>query len=206
MGRKNKSDIRKPEILQHVYNVLKTEGLQGTTLSKIANLMGVNASLLVYYFKTKDELMIALTEDIIDRYLGYFNQQRARIERIKDTETRLISILDLLFDPKWDNAVDANVFYSCFYLSFKNPKIHRLIRDMYIGFKNQMAQYLKEHYISGHSIEDESEKTAVAIISLLEGFAYYRAATGDNTSNGVHLAYLKKMAKSMLDINASKTA
>ena len=65
LGRKSISDVRKPEILEHVYAVIKEEGLQGTTLSKIAEHMGVNSSLLIHYFKTKDDIMLALTEAII---------------------------------------------------------------------------------------------------------------------------------------------
>ena len=123
MGRKSISDIRKPEILEHVYEVLKTEGIQGTTLSKIADRMGVNSSLLVHYFKSKDNLMAEFVDSLAERYSSYFESNSKEIRKIKDPITRLDAMLDLIFDPDWDGAADASVFWACFYLSFKNDKI-----------------------------------------------------------------------------------
>jgi len=62
MGRKSKSESRKPEILQNLYKVVNREGLEGTTLNKVAKEMGVNSGLLVHYYKTKDEMIFALVD------------------------------------------------------------------------------------------------------------------------------------------------
>ena len=62
MGRKSKADVRKKEILEHFYIVLKQEGFENASIAKIANLMDVNPSLLIHYFKTKEEMVFAFVE------------------------------------------------------------------------------------------------------------------------------------------------
>ena len=205
MGRKSISDIRKPEILEHVYEVVRTEGLQGTTLSKIADRMGVNSSLLIHYFKTKDDIMVALTDTIIEKYLAYFNKNSQRINKLKDPKIRLNTLLDLMFDPEWDKVVEANVFYACFYLSFKNKKVKKRIAGLYLNFKKELAKEIREHYLEGSTGEDNSEKAAVALISMLEGYGYLRAATGSNAPNGEYLEYLKSAAKQILSIEINNS-
>jgi len=201
MGRKSISDIRKPEILEHVYEVLKTEGIQGTTLSKIADRMGVNSSLLVHYFKSKDNLMAEFVDSLAERYSSYFESNSKEIRKIKDPITRLDAMLDLIFDPDWDGAADASVFWACFYLSFKNDKIKERFRRIYIGLLRGVTEEIREQYLKTHSNVDDSEKAAMAIISLIDGHAFYCSATGKDRPDREDRKFLKGVAKKMLGIN-----
>lgn len=205
MGRKDISNIRKPEILKHVYEVIKSEGLQGTTLSKIAERMGVNSSLLIHYFKTKDDILLALTESIIEKYLKYLYEHIQIIEKINDPEERLDTILDAMFDPDWDRVVDAEVFYACFYMSFQNRRISKRIKKLYSNFKEEMAKEIEKHFGNNQSSREKSEQAAIAIIALLEGYGYYRAATGNQAPNGEYLEYIKKIAKKTLKVEFKHT-
>ena len=60
MGRKSKAAVRKREILEHFYNILKEEGLEKASIAKVAKRMAVNPSLLIHYFKTKEAMTVAL--------------------------------------------------------------------------------------------------------------------------------------------------
>jgi len=205
LGRKSISDVRKPEILEHVYAVIKEEGLQGTTLSKIAEHMGVNSSLLIHYFKTKDDIMLALTEAIIERYLSYFDKHLKRIDKIKNPARRLDAILDAMFDPRWDRVVDVEVFYACFYMGFQNRQVNKRIAEVYFNFKKQMTKEIKEYYLNGKATSKESEQAAIAVISLLEGYGYYRVVVGKQASNEDYLNYMKKIIKMTLMVESNQS-
>jgi len=60
MGRKNNKETRRHEIFENPYKVLLKEGLEGSSIAKIANHMGISQGLLFYYFKTKEEMLIGL--------------------------------------------------------------------------------------------------------------------------------------------------
>jgi len=201
MGRKSISNIRKPEILEHVYEVLKDEGIQGTTLSKIAVRMGVNSSLLVHYFKTKDNMMAEFVDSLAERYANYFQRHSKEIGKIKKPVDRLNAMLDLLFDPDWDVSADAGVFWACFYMSFKNEKIKERFRIIYTGLMNGIAGEIRKQALKGHSDKRGSEKAAMAIISLLDGHSFYCSAIGKNGPDHEDRQFLKGIAKKMLGID-----
>ena len=121
MGRKSKADERKREILKHFYNVLNTEGYAGATLEKVAKIMGVHSSLLVHYFKSKEEMMLALVDSITDSYVNFFLHE---LDHIRDPDQPLKNSLDLVFSRKWTGVVDAGVFYGPYMdLTFRNRKV-----------------------------------------------------------------------------------
>ena len=67
--RKNKSAaLRKPDILESYYQVLIQEGLEGTSISKIANRIGIHPSLIIHYFKNKDNMKLELVDLLIEKY------------------------------------------------------------------------------------------------------------------------------------------
>ena len=63
-----KADIRKPEILENFYHVLIEEGFEGASINKIARRMNIHPSLIIHYFKTKENLTIALADYLIEKY------------------------------------------------------------------------------------------------------------------------------------------
>ncbi|MCF8068746.1 MAG: TetR/AcrR family transcriptional regulator [Desulfobacterales bacterium] len=149
MSRNKKSDIRKPEILKHLYQVLSKEGLRGTTLSKVARHMGVNPSLIIHYFKTKDDMFMELADAVFDRYEAhYFN----KIVENGEPEESLEAIFDIMFDQDWDDT-DESVYWALFYLGYRIRKV----RNRDTAYRNR----IKNHIISKYRDLHESEKTEV---------------------------------------------
>ena len=56
MGRKSLKKERQSEIIEAFYKVAQKEGLENVSLAKVATEMDVNTSLVLHYFKSKDEL------------------------------------------------------------------------------------------------------------------------------------------------------
>ena len=56
MGHYQKAEIRKPEILENYYQVLLEEGFEGTSIGKIARRMDIHPSLIIHYFKNKENM------------------------------------------------------------------------------------------------------------------------------------------------------
>lgn len=171
MGRKSKAEERKPQILGHFYEVLNKEGYAGATFDKVARKMGVHSSLLVHYFKSKEEMMIALVESITTGYEDFFLKQ---LDEVKDPDLRLKKSLELVFSKKWTKVIDASVFYGpCMDLTFRNDKVHQSYKKMFSQLKNgidrEIERYVLEKKIKGL----DTEKVSGVIICLMEGFHIY---------------------------------
>ena len=69
MGRKNLKEARQKEIIGAFYRLSKKEGLENASIAKTSELININPSLIMHYFKTKDYLVYGLIELILDKYL-----------------------------------------------------------------------------------------------------------------------------------------
>src|SRR5690606_33434791 len=105
--------------------IAKKEGLENISIAKIADAMGVNPSLIIHYFKTKEELTYELITFILEKYLSLF-----KINTKVPIEKELITVIDNLFSKKWNRLIDDSLFYSCFALTYRNKKIKSQYKDL----------------------------------------------------------------------------
>src|SRR5580692_6043916 len=98
MGRKSLKDVRSKEIIEAFYKLAKKEGLENASMAKTAEIIGINPSLIVHYFKTKEYLVYGLIEYILDKYLLIFNVPSALKD---DPEQMLLKVIDNIFSDKW---------------------------------------------------------------------------------------------------------
>ncbi|MBN2224428.1 MAG: TetR family transcriptional regulator [Deltaproteobacteria bacterium] len=164
------ADIRRREILESYYQVISKKGIEGSSIAKIAKLMGVQPSLITHYFKTKDEMTMGLVDFILEKYEEpYFYG----ISDAADYEKRFHLFLDGLFGLDRIRFVDAGAFYSCYCLTFRNPKIRERFGGMYDRFRTLLIKELTLYMNNGVIGKIDVTNTANAIMSLMEGLAYF---------------------------------
>lgn len=128
-GRKNKNaELRKPEILEGYYNVMIKEGIDGTSISKIANHLGIHPSLILHYFKNKENLRLELIEMMVERFKS---RHLIELDHIKDDGERFKTLIDTLFSYEWSRTVDPGVHYGFYYQSYRDENIRRICKDMF---------------------------------------------------------------------------
>ncbi len=195
MGRKDKSDIRKPEILKHLYQVLEKEGLEGTTLAKVADSMGVNSGLLIHYYKTKDEMIVAMVDYMLEMYANIYI---SKLNEVQEPQLRLNNMIDTFFCPDWTKRGTDTVFYSCYALSFRNKRVKKRFKNMYDGFRELLANEIRNFIKAGIVKVKDPVKTADIIITLIEGLNFYRTALDGDTKAEEAGEYFKKTVQDLL--------
>lgn len=176
MGRKSKADVRKKEILEHFYIVLKEEGFENASIAKIANLMDVNPSLLIHYFKTKEEMVVAFVEFLLGRYEVTFKEKMFNSE---DPQERFDNTLNIMFSEDWLNFSEQTVFYACYYLSSRNVRIKVLFQQMYGKFKELLIPEALSWMKAGVIKEADPESVADYLIIMNEGLTYFDKLMSD---------------------------
>ena len=193
MGRRDQSEIRKPEILEHLAHVLAEEGLANVTLGKVASRMGVNSGLLVHYFRSKQEMLVALVDDMLDRY----ERRAAELLAIRRSpEEQLAFILANIFTRAWRDVVDQNVFFACYYLSLSDARIRERLQRMFSRFRERLAEILAGLMDAGVIRRADPVQIATLIIMMNEGFDLYdnilEAEDCGSQLKGIVLELLKK--------------
>ncbi|MBU3916389.1 TetR/AcrR family transcriptional regulator [bacterium] len=196
MGRKSKSEIRKPEILENLYKVINKEGLEGTTLAKVADEMGVNSGLLVHYFKTKEEMIVSMVDYMLEKYANIYVAKLNEYEKPKD---RMDNMLNTFFELEWTMRGDAAVFWSCYSLSRRNDRVKEQFEKMYQGFRNLLAYEIQLYRGAGIAKVSDPFLAADIIISLIEGLYFYHNAIGESTKIDDAVKYIKRTVTHLLE-------
>ncbi len=202
MGRKSKAVERRTEILGHLIHLLDEEGLEGATFAKISKRMGVNKSLVAHYFESKEEMMVALADHIIERYRQTYNRM---FKGVKDPRQRLEIFLNTVINLDWEIGDELSdiVYYSCFYLKFKNEKIGSRLARLYEFIKNVYMEELTLYRDAGILNISDPEQTAVFILSLAEGCYYYSTVMGKNSRDQIKINNMRALVLQILKSDIS---
>ncbi len=176
MARKPDRAVRRQEILEHFYEVLASEGLEGASNSKLARHMDINPSLIYHYFSSKEALICELVDYLAEQYKRNFSPV---IDTASEPGERLELIVKTLFSRDWVQLIDMGAFYSCYALSFRNERVRDSLRGMYVELRRWLAAEISALMEAGVVAGTDPEKLADAVISLLEGYDFYRCLMGE---------------------------
>ncbi|MDI6832060.1 MAG: TetR family transcriptional regulator C-terminal domain-containing protein [Actinomycetota bacterium] len=192
---RDKAETRKKEILESFYAVLAEEGLEGASMAKVASRMGIHPSLIVHYFSSKEEMVVALVDHMLAMYEKTF---LPRLQEIEDPAKRLEATIDAIFGLDWARLVDAGVFYACYSLSFRNPRVKESFRRMYSRLRELLVEGVAELMEEGVLVRADPGKLADLIISLLEGYDFYRGIMEESIDFDELARFLKQSALAMV--------
>lgn len=169
--RKNQSAaLRKPDILESYYQVLIQEGLEGASISKIAQRIGIHPSLIIHYFKTKENMKLELVELLIEKYAS---PTMIDFDHIEDDEERFNALMDMIFSFKWSRTVDPGVHFAFYYLSLRNDQIFQRFQVMFKWLRDYLRQQLIYFNAKGIIQVVDVHKAADYIVTLMEGLEFH---------------------------------
>lgn len=175
-GRKNQNaELRKPEILEGYYKALIEEGLEGTSISKIAKKLGIHPSLILHYFKNKDNLRLALIELMISKYKS---RHLLEIEHIEDDAERFTALMDIIFSYEWSRTVDPGVHFGFYYQSFRDENVASLFRDMFRWLRDFLYKKFVVFSAKGIINVKDEMKAADFVVTLMEGLEFHAQFLG----------------------------
>src|SRR5947208_966939 len=97
--RKNQGSTARPRagdkrerILRAAVKVFAKSGFYATRVSDVARAAGVADGTIYLYFKSKDELLVSLFEDRVERLLSFMREELPRHKRAKDKLRRLVEM------------------------------------------------------------------------------------------------------------------
>jgi len=195
MGRKSLKVIRQNEIVKAFYIVAKREGLEKTSIAKVADNLKMNPSLVIHYFKSKQELELALIDYILERYLQIY-KTNGEI----DSCEKLLNLIDKLFSRKWNRLFDDGVFYSCYAHVYRNKKFKNKFKELH----DSLRSILKQSFIDAQENDiiklENMDILTETIFALLEGAYYYLGLVDDKNEYNLKVELYKQHVTEILQI------
>lgn len=197
MGRKSVKEPRQKEIIKGFYKLAKKEGLENASIAKTAETIGINPSLIMHYFKSKEHLVYGLVEYILDKYLLIYN-----VRKIKDDSSLdiLMRVTDNIFSNKWNTLFDDGVSYSCYSLAFRNKIIKNKYKTLLDTLRGHLEELISQCAKEGYIKIKSAEEAADIIFVLVDGAYYYLALTEDKKEYLQRLQRYKAKALEILGI------
>ncbi len=169
MGRKPLTDIRQEEIIRAFYNTAKKYGLENASVGKVADEMQISKGLVLHYFKSKEELVLALNTFILDRYLEFLtNSSKYEMTSKENIE----AYIDLLFSRDWGDYIDDGVFYSFYALIYQNERVKENFKSHHEELIKVLRLKLSEAVLGGVLKNQNIEELTRVIFAIVDG-AYY---------------------------------
>ena len=197
MGRKSLKDTRRKEIVKAFYAVAKKKGLEKTSIAKVADHMAINPSLVIHYFKSKQELEVALIDYILERYLNIY-----KISGEIDSEEKVLELIDKLFSRKWNRLFDDGVFYSCYAMVYRNDNFKAKFKELHDSLRNILKESLLEAQKNKLIHAENPDELTEVIFALLEGAYYYLGLVTSKVEYKLKVEYYKKQVIELLKIRS----
>lgn len=199
MGRKSLKEERQKEIIKEFYKLAKKEGLENTSIAKIAKEMDINPSLIIHYFQTREDLTYGLIDYILDKYQLIYKVSKTKSADPKDA---LLEIIGNIFSKKWNTLFDDGLFYSCYSLSFRDTKIRGLYRQILDALRTNLSTHIKACNKKGILNVDNPDQVADNIFVLVDGAYFYLSLVNDKNEYQQKLEAYKQQAIQMLGLKS----
>jgi AcrR family transcriptional regulator len=199
--RKNSSaKNRKPEILEQYYRVIMAEGLEGASISKIADRMGIHPSLIIHYFKSKENMTVELVELVIEKFEA---PHFLKFRNTDDPKVRFRELIETLFSKEWSYTVDPSVFYAFYYLSFRHPVIRRRFEAMFKRFRDFLSSEIGYFKARGILHAVDPKMASDMIMTLVEGLVFHAHFLAEDEPFKEFAAYARETTMSILQVDSS---
>jgi len=169
LSRQEMSDSRRSELIDATLRVIATDGVKGATVRAIAEEAAVTQGLIRYYFRSKDELIIAaherhmtnLIEVAVDAADGDYDCARTRLAMFVQASVSLPII-----DPQ-----GIALWAGFFQLVFHSPDMRASHQKTYHLLRNHLSRLAADVFEeAGRDVSEAELRTlSIACNAVLDG-------------------------------------
>ena len=196
MSRKSNTAQRRAQITEGLLQVVAQKGYAQATIQAIAGAVGLTPGLIHYHFKTKQEILTRLMEELFehaeDRY-------RRRLETATDAQMRLKAFIDAqlaLGEDARPEAVRAWVVLSS--EAIRSEEVRVLFSEMAKKRLSELERLISDALKESKKETEETSKIALGLLALIEGAYTLSASTQDVLPSGFAAETAWQMAQAMI--------
>ncbi|MBM3995399.1 MAG: TetR/AcrR family transcriptional regulator [Planctomycetes bacterium] len=172
-GRISIGAIRREQIVDAAVAVINEQGIQNLSLSEIENKIGMSRGQLTYYFRTKEDILLA----VFDRLIMLMGERhgQAEIDRLPwlDIVRHVLGIV--LADPPAHPEFHALQHAFLSQISHR-ADFRRRLADLYEHWRSRSAKALKRDMKRGADRRAAPLVVATLVQAIFHGLAVQRAA------------------------------
>lgn len=169
-GRKAPEAARREQILEAAFKVACRKRLEGMTIRAIAAEAGLSTGLVLFHFKSRDGVLVALLERLIRK--TFIMNPKPEVLTLPTARARIMGLLQQEIDLFPERRGQIELFFDYWVLGNRNPRIRRRIRYALSRYRDGIAPvaaaiiHEEPKRYKGVEVQDLSSLIAV----LIEGW------------------------------------
>lgn len=165
---------KRSEIAQKAIALLARKGFQSTTIQDIADAAGLGKGTIYHYFKTKEEILIVISEELFNEMAKSFG---AALQLIDEPQEKLSALIEEALHVS-DDVENLYVVYTELWLmSFRGDHANDfmiVIKNLNDAMKNLVAMAIEEGKKQNlWAKETDSDALATYLISSFDGVVFH---------------------------------
>lgn len=160
--------IRKAQILDAALKTISASGYANVTMDAICRAAGLSKGGLAHYYRSKNELFIAVFREFFERI---FRRSKQTMDLHKNPIDKLLSF-DWLYDRS-DPDVNLGypVLFDCMSLAVRENGYRALFHDWFENWVSLLRDAIEDGLAKGIFKDLDAEATARAVSSVYQGIA-----------------------------------
>ncbi len=159
---------RRKQILDAAEKVFIQRGFNKARMDDIVAESGLSKGALYWYFKSKDEIILALMDRV---FSGEMQAEQELISTEGDARQQLEAFFDAAFDDVRRFEERMSLGYEFFSLAARTEEVRDAIRGYYRRYQATLSYIIQQGIDSGEFISIDPDDAATAVISIVEGMA-----------------------------------
>jgi len=164
--RPNVTDERTSQIITAAEDVFTKKGFAEARMDDIAEETGLSKGTLYNYFKSKDDLIIAILDRIFQREFRVFDE--TDFSKMSATETINLFVDTVAKDIKLMLRL-MPIAYEFLALAFRNKTVQKALKVYVNRYMNILVPIIENGIASGEFKEVDPKEVAIAMGAVLEG-------------------------------------
>lgn len=160
------SEERRSRIIESAIKVFARQGLASTRMDDVATEAGLSKGLLYWYFKSKDEIIVAIADLLFG---AEFRKMQSLSVEGQTARSCLESFLEIFIEDLQGMLKVAPVIYEFYALAFRNATVRRVMQE-YLGRFVAILEPIVQHGMqNGEFTPGDTRQVTIAIGAALEG-------------------------------------
>jgi len=163
------ADVRREQMLQAAVAVIVERGFPETRITDVAERAGASPALVVYYFKTKSNLLVEALRYGEDLFYDAGSRRTAALESARQ---RLAEIVRMSCNPGDDDGGSAEsrvLWLDLWAQSVRHPEVARVREEFDERWRRTIATVVADGQRTGEFADVVPEDFALSFTALLDG-------------------------------------
>lgn len=171
VARQRPNRDRHQEILEAAVRVITERGLADTRISDIAERCGVSPGLILYYFDSKDRLLVEALTYANDRFYLRMSREIRRLPRAWDRLVRLIELSTPGYLPGEEPLDEWALWVEIWVRALRDPEMAKEREALDKRWRAAIADIIRGGQETGEFPPGDADELALRIGALIDGLA-----------------------------------